>query len=106
MTDITIEQLYQQHIKPIPVTEQWRLIALIGEQLAIKTAPAEQRSLLELEGLGIEIKTMYIFLDIDGVLVKKEAPGTEIDSDEDLMKFDDNCLTWFENVVNKYYHSQ
>jgi hypothetical protein len=55
MTDITIEQLYQQHIKPIPVTEQLRLIALIGEQLAIKTAPVEQRSLLELEGLGIEI---------------------------------------------------
>jgi hypothetical protein len=49
---------------------------------------------------------MYIFLDIDGVLVKEDAPGAEIDLDEDLMKFDDNCLTLFENVVHKYDHSQ
>jgi hypothetical protein len=56
MTDITIEQLYQQHIKAIPVTEQLRLIALIGEQLALKTAQIEkQPSLLELEGLGSHI---------------------------------------------------
>ncbi len=38
---------------------------------------------------------MYIFLDIDGVLVKEDAPGAEIDLDEDLMKFDENCLTLF-----------
>ena len=52
------------------------------------------------------MKTMYIFLDIDGVLVKEDAPGTEIDLDEDLMKFDENCLTLFENVVRKYDHSR
>ncbi|RKZ49621.1 MAG: hypothetical protein DRR08_30895, partial [Candidatus Parabeggiatoa sp. nov. 2] len=49
---------------------------------------------------------MYIFLDIDGVLVKEDAPGAEIDLDEELMKFDDNCLILFENVVHKYDQSQ
>jgi len=56
-----------------------------------------------------KIKTMYIFLDIDGVLlklVKADAPVPEIDLDEDFMKFDENCLTLFENVVHKYAHSQ
>ena len=56
MTAITVEQLYQQYIKPISVTEQLRLIALIGQQLAIQSAPIEKKhSLLELEGLGAEI---------------------------------------------------
>jgi len=49
---------------------------------------------------------MYIFLDIDGVLVKEDAPGTEIDLDEELMKFDENCLTLFEKVIHKYARSQ
>ncbi|EDN66029.1 conserved hypothetical protein [Beggiatoa sp. PS] len=57
MTALTIEQLYQQYIKPIPISEQFRLIALIGQQLAIQSASIDkkQRSLLELEGLGAEI---------------------------------------------------
>lgn len=31
---ITVEQLYEQHIKPMPATEQLRLVALITQQLA------------------------------------------------------------------------
>jgi len=51
-------------------------------------------------------KTMYyIFLDIDGVLVKEEAPGTVIDLDEEL-KFDEPCLTLFETVIQKHEHSR
>jgi hypothetical protein len=49
---------------------------------------------------------MYIFLDIDGVLVKEDAPGDEIDLDEELMKFDETCLSLFETLIRKYDNSQ
>jgi len=49
---------------------------------------------------------MYIFLDIDGVLVKEDAPGEEFDLDADLMKFDETCLILFESVIRKYEHSK
>jgi FMN phosphatase YigB (HAD superfamily) len=52
------------------------------------------------------IKTMYIFLDIDGVLVKEDAPSEEIDLDEDLMKFDENCLNTFESIIRRYDNSK
>ena len=46
---------------------------------------------------------MYIFLDIDGVLVKEDEPGTtEIDVDENLLKLDKDCATIFENVIRQY----
>jgi len=47
---------------------------------------------------------MYIFLDIDGVLVKEDKPGEEIDLDADLLKLDKNCAEIFENVVRQYEH--
>jgi hypothetical protein len=49
---------------------------------------------------------MYIFLDIDGVLIKEDFPGEEIDLDEELMKFDEECLNIFESVICKYEHSR
>lgn len=58
---------------------------------------------------------MYIFLDIDGVLVKESLPGEEIDleveeidleAEADLLKFDSDCLTEFENVLRKHSHYQ
>ena len=54
---MTLEQLYQQYIKPIPVAEQLKLISLISRELSKSSEPKEkkQRSLLELEGLGSEI---------------------------------------------------
>ncbi|QTA89569.1 hypothetical protein [Desulfonema magnum] len=51
---MTVEQLYQQYIKPIPVPEQLELISLISRKL-IRPSERKQRSLLELEGLGSEI---------------------------------------------------
>ncbi len=48
------------------------------------------------------MKKMYIFLDIDGVLVKEDAPGAEIDLDEDFMKYDEGCLNIFESVIRRY----
>ncbi len=52
---MTVEQLYQQYIKSIPVAEQLELIALISRKLIDQSGVKKQRSLLELEGLGAEI---------------------------------------------------
>lgn len=52
---MTIEQLYQQYIRPIPITEQLALISLISEKLIGQSQAIKQRSLLELEGLGAGI---------------------------------------------------
>lgn len=50
---MTVEQIYQQYIKPIPAAEQLELISLISRELIQRSH--QQRSLLELEGLGAEI---------------------------------------------------
>ena len=57
MSAITVEQLYQRYIEPIPVAEQLQLIALVTKKLATQSKYIEdnKRSLLELEGLGAEI---------------------------------------------------
>jgi len=54
---MTVEQLYQQYIRPISVAEQLELISLISRKLIRQSGLKEkkQRSLLELEGLGSEI---------------------------------------------------
>jgi len=54
---MTLEQLYDQHIKVLSKSEQLRLISLISQRLAKKrkSAKRKQRSLMELEGLGAEI---------------------------------------------------
>lgn len=54
---------------------------------------------------------MYIFLDIDGVLVKEDDPKAtkveiEIDPDEDFVKFDPTCLHEFETVVRQSENCQ
>jgi len=55
---LTIEQLYNQHIKPLPAAERLRLITLIAHGLTQAIVPdvSHQRSLLELEGLGVELR--------------------------------------------------
>ena len=54
---MNIEQLYKQYIKPIPAAGQLELISLISRQLIkeSKLPDKKQRSLLELEGLGVDI---------------------------------------------------
>ncbi len=54
---MTVEQLYQQHIKSISVAERLELISLISSKLIPQSEMKEKkrRSLLELEGLGAEI---------------------------------------------------
>lgn len=54
---MTAEQLYQQYIKPIPITGQLELFALISKKLFSQSEAEKnkQRSLLEFEGLGAEL---------------------------------------------------
>lgn len=57
MTPIRAEDVYEQHIKLLPETEQLRLLELIAHQLASEATQKQQklRSLLELEGLGADM---------------------------------------------------
>jgi hypothetical protein len=60
MNTMSIQKLYQQYIKPLNPAERLSLTAMIVQDLAA-TMPKEaeaprQRSLLELEGLGAEIR--------------------------------------------------
>ncbi len=53
-----IETIYQQHIKPLPQSEQIKLLAKIAQELANgkeTKEPTEKRSIMELHGLGAEI---------------------------------------------------
>lgn len=57
MQTMSIEQLYERHIKPLSSHEQLKLVALIARELVrvIETTNSPQRSLMELHGLGAEI---------------------------------------------------
>ncbi len=51
----TVEEIYQQYIKPLPNDEKLRLIAKVSSELAEAKIEKPKRSLLEFEGLGKEI---------------------------------------------------
>jgi hypothetical protein len=51
----TVEEIYQQYVKPLPDKEKLRLIAKVSTDLAETETEKPKRSLLELEGLGKEI---------------------------------------------------
>lgn len=58
MAILSLEELYEQYVKPLPAAERLRLIAMTTQDLANQsTGETEKpkRSLLELEGLGAEI---------------------------------------------------
>ncbi|MFA0740143.1 MAG: hypothetical protein DFNUSKGM_000241 [Candidatus Fervidibacter sacchari] len=54
---LSLEELYEQQIKPRPLSERLRLLAMIAQDLAAETKEEEEpkHSLMELEGLGAEI---------------------------------------------------
>ena len=54
---MTIELLYELHIKMLPAEDRLRLLAVIAQELASTNADdeTEERSILELEGLGAEL---------------------------------------------------
>jgi len=49
--------------------------------------------------------TPYIFLDIDGVLVKEEV-FTELNLEEDLPRLDESCANYFAETVRRYPHTK
>ena len=52
----SVEEIYQQYIKPLPNSEKLKLIAKVSNDLAeTESETPKKRSLLELEGLGKEI---------------------------------------------------
>lgn len=51
----TIEEIYQQYIKPLPDKDKLRLIAKVSNDLAETEIEKPKRSLLEFEGLGKEV---------------------------------------------------
>jgi hypothetical protein len=51
------QEIYEQHIEPLPAVERLRLVEIIAHGLAATVGcnATHSRSLLELEGLGAEI---------------------------------------------------
>ncbi|MBM4046415.1 MAG: hypothetical protein FJ279_15000 [Planctomycetes bacterium] len=55
---MTVEELYEQHVKPLSVAERLRLVAITARDLELRTADPRgkpKRSIMELHGLGKEI---------------------------------------------------
>jgi len=54
---LTLEELYEQQIKPRPKEERLRLLAMIAQDLAaeVKQEQKPKHSIMELHGLGAEI---------------------------------------------------
>ncbi len=57
MAVLTVEQVYERYVKRLPVAERLRLVSMTAEQLRRESATDahEERSLLELEGLGAHL---------------------------------------------------
>lgn len=45
---------------------------------------------------------VYLFLDIDGVLVQEDKPDETVDLDEDLQKLNTQCAEKFETLIRQY----
>ncbi len=57
MAAISVEDIYEHHIRALSASEQLRLVELITSKLAAEAIREgqRQRSLLELEGLGADL---------------------------------------------------
>lgn len=60
MSTITVEQLYEQYVKPMSTAEQLRLVSMITQQLVQESLPTKtikesKHSIMALHGLGAEI---------------------------------------------------
>jgi len=57
MATPSAKEIYEQHIKPLPLAERLRLVEMIAHEIATATEekPTPKRSILELEGLGADL---------------------------------------------------
>lgn len=55
MKTMTVEEIYQEHIEPLPTEERLRLLSMMAEGLADEahdTAGCRKRSVMEFHGVG------------------------------------------------------
>jgi len=59
MTIPTAKEIYERHIRPLPVQERLQLLAMVAQDLVTQATPPTQdlHSIMELQGLGKEIWT-------------------------------------------------
>jgi len=57
MTTLSAEEIYEQHIKPLPPAERLRLVEIIAHEIAATTESDTEplHNIMELHGLGAEI---------------------------------------------------
>jgi hypothetical protein len=58
MAAMSVEELYEKYIKPLPTPERLKLIAMTSEDLALQSEAPEatlKRNIMDLHGLGAEI---------------------------------------------------
>jgi len=58
MAAMSVEEIYERHIKPLPVAERLRLVEMTARDLATHSNISfgrPKRSIMELHGLGKEI---------------------------------------------------
>jgi hypothetical protein len=57
MATPSAKEIYEQHIKPLPLAERLRLVEMIAHEIAgtAEEKTTSKRSILELEGLGADL---------------------------------------------------
>jgi hypothetical protein len=57
MAALSAKEIYEQHIKPLPLAERLRLVEMIAHEMATtaEEGTTAKRSILELEGLGADL---------------------------------------------------
>jgi hypothetical protein len=58
VTQLSLEEVYERHIKPLPPEDRLRLLAMTAQDLAtqrLQPTIKPKRSIMELHGLGKEI---------------------------------------------------
>ncbi len=75
MAAITIEQLYEQHIKPMPATEQLQLVTIITQQLATQVTELPEHRSTESSELGV--------VETEKDINAQGLPATEVEPETD-----------------------
>ncbi len=58
MATVSVEEIYERHVKPLPAVERLRLLEMTARDLVAQSAISTgepKRSIMELHGLGKEI---------------------------------------------------
>ncbi len=75
MATITVEQYYEQHIKPMPAAEQLQLVTIITQQLATQVTELHQHRSTEPSELGV--------VETEKDINAQGLPATEVEPETD-----------------------